>query len=265
LAAIIAALFISAAIVDFFSLNFPIDAIVYITPIVIGAIGMIVWMEFGKRDRIKKALSGKIENCLGKYVFDFTKSKYIASSGGKAIESPVPIIDIPGTYKFYYLKKPTLLLSVEPCDRDLVLTYDPQTESLYATLQRAIGFNVDDLSANRNGELSERQRSNLKRGSKQKQETVSFVIGRGSPKPYGQPSTSALAVDLAMNLLGALPNAVYYFAKAVSPAEKYFFYVGDKQFEVLGTTYAALIIGLSYKAYFLAGSNKLLSIEQVST
>lgn len=260
IAAAIVASIIASSILSLFHPSNENSALVMLIFVVAAVIGAFVWIKTRVRNRVDKVLNGSIEAGFGKYYFDITKRKYVASHKAYSLEPLLPISYIPGTYKFYYIKEPAILLSAESCAPESVPSYDPETDSLVAMLKRIIGFDANDLSANHNGELSEQQESKFKRILKKKQGKVSFVVGHGSHKPHGEVSTGAAVLDLSMNLLGPLPNAIYYLAKTVSPSEKYFFYVGDKKFEVSDIAWLALP-ELSYKAYFLEGTNELLSIE----
>ena len=263
IAAAIVASIIASLLLSLFHPSNEISALVTLIFVVTAVIGTFVWIKTRVRNRVDKVLNGSIEAGFGKYYFDIAKKKYIASHEAYSLEPLLPISYIPGTYKFYYIKEPAILLSAKSCTPKSVPSYDPETDSLGALLKRIIGFDANDLSANYNGELSEQQKSKFKRILKEKQGKASFVIGHGSHKPHGEVSTGAALLDLSMNLLGPLPNTIYYLAKTVSPTEKYFFYVGDKKFGVTDVAWLALL-ELSHKAYFLEGTNELLSIEIVT-
>jgi ABC-type multidrug transport system fused ATPase/permease subunit len=103
--------------------------------------------------------------------------------------------------------------------------------------------------------------SDLKRG------TVVAVTGRGWRKPHGEPSTSEQAVGLVFDLFGGpLPNAILQFLKTISLlTEKHQYYIGEKTFDVSNTTWVALGESLTYTAYYLPHTNRLVSIEHILT
>jgi hypothetical protein len=263
-AMIFAVILTSSVITPLFGLSSESSTLVMILLVIVAAVGSVAWLKSRVRARLQKIVTGTIESDLGQYRFEDRKKNYGASCGKYALQPLFAINLLPGPYRFYYLKKPAVLLSAEPCDPKSVPSYNPDTDSLDATLQRTLGFDGRDLAANREGQLSDRQKSKLRRKIRKGKETICYVFGHGSRKPYGEVSTGAAALELAMNFLGPLPNAVYYFAKTISPAEKHVYFIDQHQFLVPATAWMALVEGLFYKAYFLEGTNQMLSLEVVT-
>ena len=111
----------------------------------------------------EKILARGIQCAVGKYYFDFSKQTYsVEIEDGRKDLYGFILRAKPGTYRFYFVPQLKLALSAEPCDMELVPSFDPETQAFEKILMQSLKFTSADLEANRLGELSLDQQKRLK-------------------------------------------------------------------------------------------------------
>jgi hypothetical protein len=164
---LVAAVIVAFVITNFAGTLFHMDAnsilLVTIGPLLLAVIAAILWIRKKNQERFNNILQGGIDSSFGKYTFDFRKKKYVAHCGERTLEPIMAPLLEPGTYRFYFAAQANLLLAAEPCESQYVPAFNSITDALPAVLARTLGFEASDLSANRNGQLSEGQKSKLKK------------------------------------------------------------------------------------------------------
>lgn len=242
------------------------SVLIAIVLLLFAVIVTVIWLKRGINREIENVINAGIGSGSGIYYFDFKKKRYVAKCENKFLEPMFLLVGMaPGVYKFYFLPQKKILYAAEPLDTKSVPSFNPTTDSLSAVLERALGFDKTDLQANRNGQLSERQKSKVKK--KLATSAVVSVLGYGWRKPFGE--SNAEAVSTGLELLSiflpikTLSDIVKVVVGFLGLGEKHDYFIGEQTFIVSEIAWIALGSGLLYKAYYLPKFDKILSIEQV--
>ncbi len=153
---------------------------------------------------------------------------YVAQIDGRALRTPAYSLQLPpGRYRFAYLATSRWLLSAEP----LAAPAEPLAAPVAAApqeelevLARQHGFTLDDLEANRRGELSARQRRGL----------IGAGLGLAAAALLAGLATGALTLGMA------LPGAVGGLALPLEP--------GGLILAIAGWAGLALLIGAARRS-----------------
>jgi hypothetical protein len=201
---------------------------------------------------------------------------------------------LPGVrYNFYYLPESRFVLSAEQLGE---VSAGQVRLALSDILARANDFTAEDLQANQNGEVTQAQRmGGLKK-------LAPGVISMGLALVFGIIFLYPLLTDnnLSSNLINVIfiggflaifgaigfnmllntfldfnasaPETTDGIGQAVSRRKSsgrssrtvYYYVIGEYEFEVPQRAFPALLKGLTYRAYFLPRTKRLLTIEPVS-
>jgi hypothetical protein len=201
---------------------------------------------------------------------------------------------LPGVrYNFYYLPESRFVLSAEQLGE---VSSGQVKLALTDILAQANGFTMEDLNANQNGEVTDAQRwAGLKK-------MIPGVIFMGVALIFGLLFLFPLlsGFDLSSNLVPLLfvggflaifvaigftmvLNAILDFntsepegvegegrkvtrrkSSGKSSRTVYYYVIGDHEFEVPQKAFPALVEGITYRAYFMPRSKRLVTLEPTS-
>lgn len=264
-------------------------ALLFLVISVAGAWNMFSGWRQVSRDRQNNA----IRQAQGRVSFD--KNGYSFDADGRRLKLPSPEHTgglLPGgVYRVFYLEESGVVLSAE----EVFPPSPAQTRAaLTEILAQANGFTLDDLAANRNGEVTPAQRM----------KPLSQVIGgaifglmalafgglfffqvfpsadAGEALPAMVISALVLGIFALvggwMFLNGLLDIAVSSLEQAQGAGRKekrtsggksrstrYYYVIDGKSFQVARRAYTALLEGMDYRIYYLPRTKKLVSIEPV--
>lgn len=253
-----------------------------------------VWRLFNnavklKRDRENRA----IRQAQGQLAFD--KNGYVFQAADRSLLLPSAETTgglLPGaTYRVFYLEESGFLLSAEE-----VFPASPAQAraALTEILAQANGFTLDDLTANRNGEVAPSQRlkplAGVLMGSLMGLVALAFVgllYFQVFPNVEVGEALAAMIVPVFLlgifvliggwMVVGGLLDMSVSSLEQVqgtghkekrtgggkSRSTRYYYVIDGKSFQVTRRAYTALIDGLHYRLYYLPRTKKTVSIEPV--
>jgi hypothetical protein len=250
-----------------------------IAALVAGLFWWLAVMPFIRRARLRHDLSeGLIAQAEGQVIFE--RSGYVARANGRlllATDGSREIGLMPGPYRFYFLPRMGWLLSAEALGP--LMAVQPHAGVLDA-LAQAHHFDLSDLAANRQGQLSTRQRLGLTRGVVGLQVVtlgaLALLVWMLVSAPQTEP-WSALILGLILagiayatyrrvnDLLGGqvvwLEGVISRVEDSSGDSSSYYYVLAGQRFSVSSTAYAALVESLRYRLYYTPRTKKLVSIE----
>lgn len=253
-----------------------------------------IWRLFSNAAKLKRDRENRaIRQAQGQVSFD--KNGYVFKTADRNLTLPSDENTgglLPGaTYRVFYLEESGFLLSAE----EIFPPSPAQARAaLTEILAQANGFTLDDLAANRSGEVTPSQRTKplagVLMGSLIGLMALAFAglfffqvfpnveVGEALPAI----AIPALVLGIfalvggSMVVGGLLDMSVSSIEQAQGAGRKekrtgggrnrstrYYYIIGDKSFQVTRRAYAALIDGLDYRLYYLPRTKKLVSIEPV--
>lgn len=251
-----------------------------------------VWQVFSNTAKLKRDYENRaIRQAQGQLAFD--KNGYVFKTADRNLLLPSAENTgglLPGaTYRVFYLEESGFLLSAEE-----VFPVSPAQAraALTEILAQANGFTLEDLAANRNGEVTSSQRMKPLAGV-----LIGMLIGLAAlafgsllffqvfPNvEAGEALTVMVVPALVLGVFvliggwmvvgGLLDMSVSSLEQAQGPGRKekrtsrgknrstyYYYVIGGKSFRVTRRAYTALMDGLDYRIYYLPRTKKLVSIE----
>lgn len=253
-----------------------------------------VWRLFSNAAKLKRDRENRaIRQAQGQLAFD--KNGYVFKAADRSLLLPSAENTgglLPGaTYRVFYLEESGFLLSAEE-----IFPVSPAQAraALTEILAQANGFTLDDLAANRNGEVTSSQRMKPLTGV-----MMGMLIGLVALAfgglfffqvfPNVEPGEALAAMVVPALVLGVfaliggwmvvgglLDMSISSIEQAQGPGRKekrtsggksrstrYYYVIGGKSFQVTRRAYTALMDGLDYRIYYLPRTKKLVSIEPV--
>jgi len=257
--------------------------------------GIYTWWKNTTRLKADRA-NGIVLSAMGELTYT-TKQGYKA----KVVEDELILSStneasglLPGVrYNFYYLPESRFVLSAEQLGE---ISSGQVRLALTDILAEANGFTTEDLQANRNGDVTQTQRmAGLKK-------IIPGAIFMGVALVFGVVFLYPMLVNsnLSSNLIPVLfiggflaifvaigftmvLNAILDLgatepetvegeghktsrrkSSGKSSRTVYYYILGDHEFEVPQKAFPALLDGISYRAYFMPRSKRLLTLEPVS-
>lgn len=250
-----------------------------VAALIAGLLWSLAVMPVVRGARIQRDLSsGSIAQAEGLVIFE--RSDYAARVNGRLLRASdgSRSVDLsPGTYRFYFLPLTGYLLSAEALSPML----PAQTHAgVLDALARVHHFDLSSLAANRQGQLSARQRLRLTRGVVGLQVVIVGLMGLLVWMVVKAPQTEPWSTLIIGLILAGVAYATYrrvsdLLAGQVAQMEgfvsrventsddssTYYYVLDGKRFQVSSSAYAALVEGLRYRLYYTPTSKKLISIE----
>lgn len=253
-----------------------------------------IWNMFsGWRQVSRDRQNNAIRQAQGRIAFD--KNGYFFEADGRHLKLPASEQTgglLPGaTYRVFYLEESGFLLSAEE-----VFPVSPAQAraALTEILAQANGFTLDDLTANRNGEVTTSQRMKPLAGVLVGILVVLMLLAFGGLFFFQVFSNAETGENLPVivipvlifgmfallggwMVLGGLLDIVFPSLQQAqgagrkekragggrSRSTRYYYVIADKRFPVTRRAYAALMEGLEYRLYYLPRTQKLVSIEPI--
>ncbi len=287
---------LGALLADEFRLNMLLPAVCFggvaLLFIVISLAG--VWNMFSGWQKVSRdRQNNAIRQAQGRVSFD--KNGYFFEADGRHLKFTSPDLTgglLPGgVYRVFYLQESGLLLSAEE-------VFPPSPAQVRAALTeilaQANGFTLDDLAANRNGEVTLAQRMkplgqviggavfglmalafgglfflqvipNVETGEALPALLIPALVFGVFALVGGWMVVGGL-LDIAISSLEQAQGAGRKEKRTSgsrSRSTRYYYVIDGKSFQVTRRAYAALLEGLDYRIYYLPRTKKLVSIEPV--
>lgn len=217
-----------------------------------------------------------------------TRKGYAAYAAGVKLRAHLQKVDLlPGAYHFYYFPRSRYLLSAQPLDPDV----SAGQANLQQNLGRTFRFNDNDLTANRAGQLSARQRLRLlwriggyslllvglvTIATAMVVASTTTTEGRMTWWQIGILGLALVTalgwlahtlVMLIMDLLwGQMKTAVgrvHVHTRSQGRGVQVYYVVNGIELPVKASAYYALVDGLQYRVYYTSRSKTIMSIEPV--
>lgn len=216
-----------------------------------------------------------------------TRRGYAAYAAGVKLRAHLRKVDLlPGAYHFYYFPRSRYLLSAQPLDPDV----SAGQANLQQNLGRTFRFNDNDLTANRAGQLSARQRLRLLWPlggySLLLMGLVTFAItmvvrvttteGRATWQDvsivglvlvvalgWAAHNLVMLIMDLLWGQMKTAVGRVHVHTRSHGRGVHFYYVVDGIELSVKASAYYALVDGLQYRVYYTSRSKTLMSIEPV--